>query len=239
MLQPILGEGLFLAEGEAWRHQRRTIAPALAPRTMPILAGHVLAATAAKEAELLRLTHRPVELLPHLQHLALSIAGQSMFSLEMSGFAAELREPAVALRHRVTPSRRARPDAARRACARRLIAAAPPSADRWLAFLDRLIAARRQLSRRKTSAAARPVRPALGRARDPETGAGFGHAQLRDEVSTMILAGHETTAVTLFWSCYLAALYPDQQDATRRRGRRAARCTRHAMPHRCRSPGPI
>ncbi len=30
VLQPILGEGLFLAEGDAWKHQRRTIAPALA-----------------------------------------------------------------------------------------------------------------------------------------------------------------------------------------------------------------
>jgi cytochrome P450 len=29
----------------------------------------------------------------------------------------------------------------------------------------------------------------------------------------MILAGHETTAVTLFWCLYLAALYPDAQDA--------------------------
>jgi cytochrome P450 len=40
---------------------------------------------------------------------------------------------------------------------------------------------------------------------------GFDHAQLRDEVSTMILAGHETTGVTLFWACYLAALYPEHQ----------------------------
>jgi cytochrome P450 len=52
----------------------------------------------------------------------------------------------------------------------------------------------------------------LAGARDPETGEGFSHAQLRDEIATMILAGHETTAVTLFWSFYLAALYPDEQD---------------------------
>ena len=52
VLQPVLGDGLFLAEGDAWRHQRRTIAPALAPRTMPILARHVVAATSAAEARL-------------------------------------------------------------------------------------------------------------------------------------------------------------------------------------------
>src|SRR3712207_9549732 len=38
VLRPVLGEGLFLAEGEAWRHQRRTNAPALAPRHLPVLA---------------------------------------------------------------------------------------------------------------------------------------------------------------------------------------------------------
>ena len=39
ILRPITGNGLLLSEGEDWRHQRRTIAPALAPRNMPMLAG--------------------------------------------------------------------------------------------------------------------------------------------------------------------------------------------------------
>jgi hypothetical protein len=38
ILGPITGNGLLLSEGEEWRHQRRTIAPALAPRVMPMLA---------------------------------------------------------------------------------------------------------------------------------------------------------------------------------------------------------
>ena len=37
-------------------------------------------------------------------------------------------------------------------------------------------------------------------ARNPESGAAFSPEQLRDQVATMILAGHETTAVALFWS---------------------------------------
>ena len=32
MLRPILGEGLLIAEGRAWKHQRRTLAPAFTPR---------------------------------------------------------------------------------------------------------------------------------------------------------------------------------------------------------------
>ena len=46
ILRPIIGDGLFLSEGEDWRHQRRTIAPALAPRVMPMLARHVVGAAA-------------------------------------------------------------------------------------------------------------------------------------------------------------------------------------------------
>ena len=35
---------------------------------------------------------------------------------------------------------------------------------------------------------------------EPETGAAFTRKQLRDQVATRIVAGHETTAITLFWS---------------------------------------
>jgi unspecific monooxygenase len=48
-------------------------------------------------------------------------------------------------------------------------------------------------------------------ARDPETGKGFSPDQLRDQVATLILAGHETTAVTLFWSLVLLCGAPDEQ----------------------------
>jgi unspecific monooxygenase len=210
VLQPVLGQGLFLAEGDAWKHQRRTIAPALAPRTMPVLARHVVTASTAKEAELAGLTHRPVELLPHLQHLALAIAGQSMFSLEMSGFGAELR--GLLLSYGTSYAQPGILDLM-------LPEGVPSITDRgraafrkaWLGLLDRVIAVRAGLP--PPDERPRDLFDLLSAARDPETGAGFDHAQLRDEVSTMILAGHETTAVTLFWSLYLAALYPDQQES--------------------------
>ncbi len=210
VLQPVLGDGLFLAEGESWRHQRRTIAPALAPRTMPILARHVVHATQAAEATLDALTHRPIELLPHMQHLALAIAGQSMFSLEMRGFADELRAMLLGYGRQY-----AQPGLLDLLLPKNFTSTQDRGRARfrtqWLAFLDRLIEARAGLK-------SDPDRPRdlfdlLRQARDPETGAGFDHAQLRDEVATMILAGHETTAVTLFWALYLAALYPEQQQA--------------------------
>lgn len=208
VLRPVLGEGLFLAEGEAWRHQRRTIAPALAPRTMPILAGHVVRATAAAETTLARQMYRPIDLLAPLQHLALSIAGQSMFSLEMAGFGDELRAKLLdygthfaqpALLDLLLPERIAGPADRGRAAFR----------SQWLALLDRIIAAR---AADTTTAAPRDLFDLLAAARDPDTNAVFSHAQLRDELSTLLLAGHETTAVTLFWCLWLAARYPEHQD---------------------------
>jgi len=52
----------------------------------------------------------------------------------------------------------------------------------------------------------------MGAACDPETGNAFTDEQLGDEVATMILAGHETTATALFWALYLLALDPATQD---------------------------
>ena len=52
----------------------------------------------------------------------------------------------------------------------------------------------------------------MGAARDPETGEAFTDEQLGDQVATMILAGHETTATALFWSLYLLALDPGTQE---------------------------
>jgi unspecific monooxygenase len=211
VLRPILGEGLLLAEGAAWRHQRRTIAPALAPRTMPLLAGHVIGAAAALEPELESAAARgePVSLFAVLRRLALTIAGRSMFSLEMDRFGGTLR---------TLMQRYAERHAAISMLDLLLPASVPSLADlgrrsfraEWLRLLDAMIAERR--AQASESDAPRDLFDLLCAARDPETGEAFTHAQLRDEVSTLILAGHETTAVALFWACYLAALFPEQQD---------------------------
>jgi cytochrome P450 len=45
-------------------------------------------------------------------------------------------------------------------------------------------------------------------ARDPETGEGMSDKQIRDEILTIFLAGHETTAVALSWTWYLLSRHP-------------------------------
>ena len=87
----LLGSGLFLAEGAAWRHQRRTIARPWRRAACPCCPATSSQPHAIPRRALDSLTGRPIVLMTHLQHLALHIAGQSMFSLEMAGFGTELR----------------------------------------------------------------------------------------------------------------------------------------------------
>jgi cytochrome P450 len=52
----------------------------------------------------------------------------------------------------------------------------------------------------------------LMRARDDDTGAGMTNEQLRDQATTLVIAGSETTGNTLAWACYLLAQHPRIQE---------------------------
>src|SRR5205823_14170831 len=82
VLRPMFGRGLFLSAGEDWRQQRRSVAPAFAPRTVQLLARQVVAA-ADRLAEALAAVDGPVNLVPVFQRLALEIIGGAIFSLDM------------------------------------------------------------------------------------------------------------------------------------------------------------
>lgn len=207
VLRPIIGNGLLLSEGEAWKHQRRTIAPALAPRVLPVLARHIAAAARHAAENLAAQADQPLPLVLAMQQLALDIAGRSMFSLTTREFGQEMRElitwfgmnlAGPRLLDMVLPIWMPSPRDIRR---RRFQA-------RWMAFIDRIIAARLA---EPPAEQPRDLFDLLRAARDPETGAAFPPAQLRDQVATMIVAGHETTATTLFWSLYLLAADPAEQ----------------------------
>jgi cytochrome P450 len=75
-----------------------------------------------------------------------------------------------------------------------------------------MLMAERRAAGKQQGAPPRDLFELMEAARDPETGKAFTDAQLGDEVATMILAGHETTATALFWSLYLLALDPATQD---------------------------
>ena len=210
VLRPVLGQGVLIAEGRAWKHQRRTLAPAFTPRAVATLVPHMRAVIDETIAALRGKAHAPVDLRETMQRMTLQIAGRTMFSFEMGRHGATLRDFVTEYAERLArphfldlllPVSWPSPQDFSRARFRK----------RWTAFVAMLMAERRAAGKNE-GAPPRDLFDLMGEARDPKTGAAFTDEQLRDEVATMILAGHETTATALFWSLYLLALDPATQE---------------------------
>jgi cytochrome P450 len=210
VLRPMLGEGLLIAEGRAWKYQRRTLAPAFTPRAVGSLVPHMVAATDETIAKLQAASSGPVDLREALQRMTLEIAGRTMFSFGMERHGAALRGFVMEYGERlarphfldlVLPLGWPSPQDFARARFRK----------RWTQFVAMLMAERRAAGKNE-GAPPSDLFDLMGAARDPESGDAFTDEQLGDQVATMILAGHETTAVALFWSLYLLALDPATQD---------------------------
>ncbi|MBS0420700.1 MAG: cytochrome P450 [Proteobacteria bacterium] len=214
VLGPIVGKGLLVSEGETWRQQRRAMAPAFAPRNIPIMSAHIMRCTEASCERLAQSRGRPVNLLEEMQTLSLEIAATSLFSMEAATFGPQVRALVSEYMGTVgrlyladvflpegTPTRMRR----RRADFRK----------RWTQLIASIIEARHQSG---TAGAPRDLFDLLAQAHGPDR-----QDLLADEVSTMIVAGHETTALTLFWMCTLLAKSPEWQ------GMLAEEATRHDL----------
>src|SRR5437762_7937711 len=152
---------------------------------------------AGRLAGALAVVDGPVVLVPVFQRLALEIIGGAIFSLDMRQYGPELRE--LILRYATRLGRPSLIDFL-------LPLGVPTPADlararfrrRWRRLIDGIIADR----------AARPSNgPAdlfdILAAAEPETPEGVAAERLGDQVATIVVAGHETTAAALFWTMYL------------------------------------
>jgi len=170
----------------------------------------MIAVTDETIAKLRERSGTAVDLRETMQRMTLEIAGRTMFSFGMDRHGPALRDFVAEYSDRlarpyfldlVLPLSWPSPQDFARARFRK----------RWTAFIAMLMAERRAAGK-NDGAPPRDLFDLMGAARDPETGAGFTEAQLGDEVATMILAGHETTATALFWCLYLLALDQPTQD---------------------------
>jgi unspecific monooxygenase len=175
-----------------------------------MLVPHMLAVTDETIAALKGKAGQPINLREVMQHMTLEIAGRTMFSFGMERHGATLRDFVMEYGDKLArphlldlalPLWWPTPQDFRRARFRK----------RWTAFVAMLMTERRAAGKQE-GAPPRDLFELMEAARDPETGKAFSDAQLGDEVATMILAGHETTATALFWALYLLALDPDTQD---------------------------
>jgi cytochrome P450 len=200
-LEQVLGQGLLTSDGDAWRRHRRMIQPAFHQAR---LAGY--AAAIVDEAERAAGQMRDGEeqdMAAEMMELTLRAVSRALFSHDVGGETAAFAQAMTALQETL-----AAPDFAPKwlpTPGRRRIGRAVADLDR---ITGELVAARR--------AAAPPDPPdllqALVDAADEEgDGARLTGTQVRDELVTLFLAGHETTANVLAWTLYLLSQHPDAE----------------------------
>ena len=203
-LKPVLGEGLFTSEGDFWRRQRRLAQPAFHRQKIAGFAGAMVAETDKMlEAWEERKPDEAFDVSVEMMRLTLSIVAKTLFSTALSEQDLDEVHESLSFILKETQKRIRRPYS----LAEKLPTATNRAYDEHRQILDHIIY--RIISQRRQSGEDLP--DLLGMfmaAQDEETGQSMDDKQLRDEVMTIFLAGHETTAVGLSWAWMLLSEHP-------------------------------
>ncbi len=200
-LRPMLGDGLLLSEGATHKRHRKLLAPAFSPKR---LAAYGTIMVEETEKQLATWTHgRRIDLAHEMMEMTLAIAGRTMFGadvrsdaaavsegldLGMNAHRAQLRLPLQGGLTRLLPRHR--------------------QMERSVKLLDEVVYRLIREGRARGTDRG-DVLSILLLARDEEDGTGLTDTQVRDEVMTLLLAGHETTANALTWTWYELARNPE------------------------------
>jgi len=204
LLEPLLGKGLVTNDGPSWLRQRRLMQPAFHREHLRGLADAMVEQVEGQLARWRRLPEEhPIDLFEEMTGLTLAIAAQTLFHADV-----ERHAPVV---------RRALPIALREFDLRTSELVHVPD---WIPTprnrrLHRVV---RELDavvleiiadRRRTPDAHHDLLGMLMDAQDEDSGERMDDKQLRDEVMTLLLAGHETTSNLLCWTWLLLTEHPD------------------------------
>ncbi|HKD55452.1 MAG TPA: cytochrome P450 [Steroidobacteraceae bacterium] len=188
----LLGKGLMTSEGELWRRQRYMMQPLFHRRVITEFASVIAHANDRFIArwEALAARGELVNLTEEMSQLTLEIVLRSIFGRDLDRLSEQLGGNPFEV---VTREQ---------------------SRDLQFAFkfrsLTKLVA--QLIARRRTSNEEHADYVAmLMEARDKETGEPMGERELIDEIMTLIVAGHETTASGLNWTWYLLSQHPEAE----------------------------
>ena len=201
-LRIILGNGLLTSEGAFWKRQRRIAQPAFTKDRVSAFAPTMVRAT---EEQIDRWLAAPpgtaIDIGAEMMRLALRIAGLTLLSTELSDDAGSVGESLTLLLKDIN-------DRIHAPLLGSLPSARKVRFKRALARLDEIVGKTISARRALGEGGLHDLLGLLMAARDDETGEMMSDQQLRDEVMTMFLAGHETTANALTWSLMLASNHP-------------------------------
>ncbi len=205
LLEPGLGRGLLTSEGERWRKHRRIMAPSFDHRS---ILGYAPIMTEIATGLVDRWDRLPeaaeIDVAAAMMHATLHIISRAMFSSDSDDIVDIVERGVARYQSSVRPglldllgapdwlARLARPGRGRGIL---------NDFDR---AIDRLLAVRENAR----DAQPKDLLARLIAARDEETGGGMTAREVRDQVVTIFMAGHETTALALTWTWYLLSQHP-------------------------------
>ena len=211
-LRPLLGNSVFLTNGDVWKRQRRIIDPAFEGGR---LRDTFPAIWAAGEAAVARMTPQadgaPQEIEAMTSHAAADVIFRTLFSIPIEN------EIATEVFDKFKAYQRTQPILNLAAFVRGpkwmpkfFRKETTQTADDIRALITRLTATR--LAEIEAGDVPDDLATKIMTTRDPETGDQFDVDEMVDQVAIFFLAGHETSASALAWTLYLLALYPAWQD---------------------------
>ncbi|MGK8235766.1 cytochrome P450 [Roseovarius sp. MS2] len=211
-LRPLLGQSVFVTNGETWKRQRRIIDPAFEGGRLRDTFAAMVTAGQGAVARLAPLADgRGFDIEGHTSHAAADVIFRTLFSLPIEDRTAAQVFDAFKAHQRMQPV---------------LNLAAFVPLPGWFPRFHRRqtrVTARAirglitELTARRQAEIAAGTAPddlatKIMTTADPETGARFDTEEMVDQVAIFFLAGHETSASALAWALYLLALYPEWQE---------------------------
>jgi cytochrome P450 len=192
-IKMLLGNGIIVSEGEFWKRQRRMMQPTFHRRVLAQLSGIITRANAAcltrwdeKAAR-----NEPVNITNDMSEMTLEIILRMIFGTDLDAMAAETGDnPFACLTEESERDIR---------FAYRF--------RKLTALIGRCVARRRANGCEPTGSDPDYVSMLL-QARDKDSGEGMSDREIVDEITTLIIAGHETTASMLNWTWFLLANHP-------------------------------
>ncbi len=203
-----LGNGLLSNEGEFWKRQRRISQPAFHRDKIASFAAQMVQDTEEllKKWETAYQKNEPIDISSEMMHVTLQIMGETLLSANLSGDAEKVRE-AMTTTLRITNERL-------RSFIEVPLSIPTPKNRRFLKARQTLddIVYKIIEDRQNKKNQYQDLLSMLMNTVDEETDERMNKKQLRDEVMTIFLAGHETTANALSWTFYLLSQKPEAEE---------------------------
>lgn len=189
-IRVLLGNGLIVSEGEFWQRQRSMIQPSFHSRIVRQFTDLILHHNRRhfERWEANADSGEPVNLTREMSEVTLAIILRALFSVDLDRLIAKLGGNPFDLLTKAS--------------------------ERDLAFASRFRALTRHIremidARRRENRTEMDFLSMLMEARDRQTGEPMSDRALMDEITSLIVAGHETTASVLNWTWYLVSQHPE------------------------------